>query len=263
MFFCLYSSVLQSSSLSLQNQPASAASLQVPGHLLQPSQSYVPAVPSTAPVQPSYVPASQTVLQTYSSLPSSAQQQATILQPVQPPAAQSTSTVPQMANIQSCPITGQPGQPIIQANAAVLKSFTPGMQQLASTNILPPLQQVEPSQTLPSLQQATQNLLPDQQSTVQHLTSVQNLPASQCSVQPVSAFIAVQHVPTVQRGASSLQHGQEDPLLIAQVTAQKVFHATGIIAAGKADFQESAFLSAPSQTGHRVDVPAHQVSFKV
>lgn len=256
----------------------------MPGHLLQPSQSYVPAVPIAVPVQPSYVPASQPVqLQTYSSLPSTAQQQASILQPVQCTPAQSISTVPQMANIQSCPLTRQSGQPY----ATVPQSYTPGVQQLGSAQILPPLQQAELGQTLPLLQQAIQNLLPDQQSagsTVQHLTNVQNLPASQCSVQPVSAYIAVQHSPTVQsfqeaaalqqtmqasrRGASSLQHGssgaalmgQEDPLLTVQVTAQKSLHTAGTIAAGKADFKESAFLAAPSQTSHTNEVPAQQVS---
>ncbi|XP_053092215.1 serine/threonine-protein kinase WNK2-like isoform X3 [Pangasianodon hypophthalmus] len=284
---------LQSSTLGLQSQPASAASLQVPGHLLQPSQSYMPAVPSAVPVQPSYVPASQPVQpQTYSSLPSTAQQQATIIQPVQATPAQSTSTVPQMANIQSCPLTRQSGQTIAQANAIVPQSYTPGVQQFASTHILPPLQQAEAGQTVPSLQKATQNLLPDQQSagsTVQHLTNVQTLPASQCSVQPVSAYIAVQHASTVQsfqevaalqlsmqasqRGASSLQLGssgatpigQEDPLLTAQATMQKGLHAAGMIAAGKADFKESAILTAPLQTSHTIEVavqpaPASQQS---
>ncbi|XP_053092219.1 serine/threonine-protein kinase WNK2-like isoform X6 [Pangasianodon hypophthalmus] len=283
----------QSSTLGLQSQPASAASLQVPGHLLQPSQSYMPAVPSAVPVQPSYVPASQPVQpQTYSSLPSTAQQQATIIQPVQATPAQSTSTVPQMANIQSCPLTRQSGQTIAQANAIVPQSYTPGVQQFASTHILPPLQQAEAGQTVPSLQKATQNLLPDQQSagsTVQHLTNVQTLPASQCSVQPVSAYIAVQHASTVQsfqevaalqlsmqasqRGASSLQLGssgatpigQEDPLLTAQATMQKGLHAAGMIAAGKADFKESAILTAPLQTSHTIEVavqpaPASQQS---
>ncbi|XP_053092220.1 serine/threonine-protein kinase WNK2-like isoform X7 [Pangasianodon hypophthalmus] len=285
--------VQQSSTLGLQSQPASAASLQVPGHLLQPSQSYMPAVPSAVPVQPSYVPASQPVQpQTYSSLPSTAQQQATIIQPVQATPAQSTSTVPQMANIQSCPLTRQSGQTIAQANAIVPQSYTPGVQQFASTHILPPLQQAEAGQTVPSLQKATQNLLPDQQSagsTVQHLTNVQTLPASQCSVQPVSAYIAVQHASTVQsfqevaalqlsmqasqRGASSLQLGssgatpigQEDPLLTAQATMQKGLHAAGMIAAGKADFKESAILTAPLQTSHTIEVavqpaPASQQS---
>lgn len=261
-------------------------SLQVPGHLLQPSQSYVPAVPNTAPVQPSYVPASQPVqLQTYTSLPFTAQQQAAILQPVQPTPAQSTSPAPQMANIQSCSLIGQSVQPIAKANAAVAQSFTPGVQQLAITHILPPLQHSEPGQTLPSMQQATQNLLPDHQSagsTVQHLTNVQNLPASQCSVQPISAYIAAQHTPPVQsfqevaalqlkmqasqRGPSSMQHGssgatlmdRDDPLLTAQATSHKGLHAASTI-----DFKESAFLTAPLQTVHMIDVPVQQVSFKV
>lgn len=289
-FLCLCSSsVLQSSTLSLQTQPASAASLQVPGHLLQPSQSYVPAVPNTVPVQPSYVPASQPVqLQTYSSLPSHlAQQQATIIQPVQTTPAQSKSTVPQMVNIQSCPLPRQSGQPIAQANAAVPQSYSPGVQQLASTHILPPLQQAEAGQTLPSMQQVIQNLLPDQQSadsTVQRLTNVQHLPASQRGVQPVSAYGAVQHASTVQsfqdaaalqlnmqasqRGASSLQQGstgvavmgQEDPLVTGQATTQKGLHAAGKIAAGRTDFKESAIRTAPLQTSHTVDVPAQPVS---
>ncbi|XP_060787577.1 serine/threonine-protein kinase WNK2-like isoform X2 [Neoarius graeffei] len=274
-----------SSTLSLQTQPASAASLQVPGHLLQPSQSYVPAVPNTVPVQPSYVPASQPVqLQTYSSLPSHlAQQQATIIQPVQTTPAQSKSTVPQMVNIQSCPLPRQSGQPIAQPNAAVPQSYSPGVQQLASTHILPPLQQAEAGQTLPSMQQVIQNLLPDQQSadsTVQRLTNVQHLPASQRGVQPVSAYGAVQHASTVQsfqdaaalqlnmqasqRGASSLQQGstgvavmgQEDPLVTGQATTQKGLHAAGKIAAGRTDFKESAIRTAPLQTSHTVDVPA-------
>lgn len=279
---------MQSSTLGLQSQPASAASLQVPGHLLQPSQSYVQAVPNTVPLQPSYVPACQPVQpQTFSSLPSTAQQQATIIQSVQSTPAQSASTIPQMVNVQSCPLTRLSGQPIAQANATVPQSYTPGVQQLASTHILPPLQQAEAGQTLPSLQQATQNVLPDQQSagsTVQHLTNVQNLPASQCSVQPISGYIAVQHASTVQsfqeaaalklsmqasqRGAPSLQHGlsgattmgQDDSLLSGQATKQKGLHAAGMIAAGKSDFKESAILTAPSQTSHKIEVPAQLVS---
>lgn len=265
-------SVLQSSNLGLQSQPASAVSLQVPGHLLLPSQTYVTAVPNTAPVQPSYVPASQPVqMHTYSSLPSTAQQQATILQPVQPTPAQSTSPVPQMASIQSCSLIGQCGQSVVQANAAVPQSFTPGVQQLASMHILPPLQQSEPGQMLPSMQQATQNVLADQQSagsTAQHLTNVQNLPASQCSVQPVTAYIAAQHAPSAlqlnmqasHRAPSSVQHdssaatpmSREDPML------------TSCKGLSTVDFKEStAFLPAPLQTIHMIAAPVQQVSFKV
>lgn len=277
---------MQSTTLGLLSQPTSAASLQVPGHLFQPSQSYVPTVPNTVPVQPSYAPTSQPMQpQTYSSLPTIAQQEATVLQPVLPTPAQGTSTVLQIVNMQSCPLTRQSVQPVVQANATVPQSYSPGVQQLPSTHILPPLQQAEPGQTLPPLQQAGQNLLPDQQAaslTVQHLTNVQNLQASQCSVQPVSAYIAVQHASTVQnfqeaaalqlnmqaaqREASSMQHGspgaalirQEDPLLT--VTTQKGLHAAGMIAAGKADFKESTFITPPLQTSHIIEVPAQPVS---
>ncbi|KAF4070642.1 hypothetical protein AMELA_G00287690 [Ameiurus melas] len=276
--------VQQSCTLGLQSQPASAASLQVPGHLLQPSQSYVQAVPNTVPLQPSYVAACQPVQpQTFSSLPSTAQQQATIIQSVQSTPAQSALTVPQMVNVQSCPLTRLSEQPIAQANATVPQSYTLGVQQLASMHILPPLQQAEAGQTLPSMQQTTQNVLPDQQSagsTVQHLTNVQNLPALQCSVQPVSGYIAVQHASTVQsfqeaaalqlsmqaspRGAPSLQHGlsgaatmgQDNSLPSGQATKQKGLHAAGMIAAGKSDFKESAILTVPSQSSHKIEVPA-------
>ncbi|KAM9475128.1 serine/threonine-protein kinase WNK2 [Clarias gariepinus] len=272
-----------SSTLGLQSQPAPAASLQVAGHMLQPSQSYVPAGPNTVPVQPGYVPASQPVQpQTYAPLPSAAQQQATVIQPVQSAPAQSTSIVPQMVNVQSCTLTRQSGQPIVQANATVPQSYSSCMQQLASTHILPGLQQAEAGQTLPSFQQVAQNLLPDQQSvasTVQHLTNVHSLPASQCSVQPVSAYTAAQHVSTVhsfqeatalqpsmqtsQRGTTSLQHGallvgQGEPLLTGQATTQ-VLHTAGMIAPGKVDFKESVILTAPLQTSHRTEVPGQLV----
>ncbi|XP_053359180.1 serine/threonine-protein kinase WNK2-like isoform X3 [Clarias gariepinus] len=275
--------VQQSSTLGLQSQPAPAASLQVAGHMLQPSQSYVPAGPNTVPVQPGYVPASQPVQpQTYAPLPSAAQQQATVIQPVQSAPAQSTSIVPQMVNVQSCTLTRQSGQPIVQANATVPQSYSSCMQQLASTHILPGLQQAEAGQTLPSFQQVAQNLLPDQQSvasTVQHLTNVHSLPASQCSVQPVSAYTAAQHVSTVhsfqeatalqpsmqtsQRGTTSLQHGallvgQGEPLLTGQATTQ-VLHTAGMIAPGKVDFKESVILTAPLQTSHRTEVPGQLV----
>ncbi|KAI5621930.1 serine/threonine-protein kinase WNK2-like, partial [Silurus asotus] len=259
--------------------PSSAASMQVPGHLLQASQSYMPAVPNVVPLQPSYVPASQPVQpQAYSSLPSTAQKQATILQPVQPTPAYSSSGVPKMVSIQSCPLT----RPIAQANASVPQGYAAGMQQLASTHIQPPLQQIEAGQTLVSLQQA-KHLLPDQQSvssTVQQLTNVQNLPASQCTVQPVSAYIAVQHPFSVQsfqetpalqismQASHRIHHGssgaapmsQEDTLLTEQATAQKDLNAAGMIAAGKADFKESASLTVPLQTSHRIDVTAQVVS---
>lgn len=252
--------------------------------MLQPSQSYVPAGPNTVPVQPGYVPASQPVQpQTYAPLPSAAQQQATVIQPVQSAPAQSTSIVPQMVNVQSCTLTRQSGQPVVQANATVPQSYSSCMQQLASTHILPGLQQAEAGQTLPSFQQVAQNLLPDQQSvasTVQHLTNVHSLPASQCSVQPVSAYTAAQHVSTVhsfqeatalqpsmqtsQRGTTSLQHGallvgQGEPLLTGQATTQ-VLHTAGMIAPGKVDFKESVILTAPLQTSHRTEVPGQLVS---
>ncbi|XP_046727040.1 serine/threonine-protein kinase WNK2-like isoform X3 [Silurus meridionalis] len=267
-----------SSTLGVQSQPASAASMQVPAHLLQASQSYMPAVPNAVPLQPSYVPASQPVQpQAYSSLPSTAQKQATIIQPVQPTPAYSSSGVPQMVSVQSCPLT----RPIAQANASVPQGYAAGMQQLASTHIQPSLQQIEAGQTLVSLQQA-KHLLPDQQSvssTVQQLTNVQNLPASQCTVQPVSAYIAVQHPFSVQsfqetpalqismQASHRIHHGpsgaapisQEDTLLTEQATTQKDLNAAGMIAAGKADFKESASLTVPLQTSHRIDVTA-QVS---
>ncbi|XP_046727045.1 serine/threonine-protein kinase WNK2-like isoform X7 [Silurus meridionalis] len=270
--------VQQSSTLGVQSQPASAASMQVPAHLLQASQSYMPAVPNAVPLQPSYVPASQPVQpQAYSSLPSTAQKQATIIQPVQPTPAYSSSGVPQMVSVQSCPLT----RPIAQANASVPQGYAAGMQQLASTHIQPSLQQIEAGQTLVSLQQA-KHLLPDQQSvssTVQQLTNVQNLPASQCTVQPVSAYIAVQHPFSVQsfqetpalqismQASHRIHHGpsgaapisQEDTLLTEQATTQKDLNAAGMIAAGKADFKESASLTVPLQTSHRIDVTA-QVS---
>ncbi|KAK3540099.1 hypothetical protein QTP70_025801, partial [Hemibagrus guttatus] len=258
--------VPQSSTLGLQSQPASAASLQVPGHLFQPSQSYVAAAQSPVPVQPSYVATNQPVQpQTYSSLSSTAQQQATIIQPVQPIPAQSTPSVPH-----SCTLTRQSGQPIAQGSAKVPQSYPPGVQKLASTHILPPLQQAEPGQTLPALQQAApKNVLPDQQSTMQHLTNVQNLPASQCSVQPVSAYRAIQHAvqsfpeaPALQLSVQTSQHGssgaaptgQEDPL---QATTQKGLHAApcSMIVAGKADFKEPVILTAPLQISHMFEVP--------
>ncbi|XP_058244696.1 serine/threonine-protein kinase WNK2-like isoform X4 [Hemibagrus wyckioides] len=247
-----------SSTLGLQSQPASAASMQVPGHLFQPSQSYVAAVQNPIPVQPSYVPANQPVQpQTYSSLPSTAQQQATIIQSVQPIPAQSTPSVPH-----SCTLTRQSGQPIVQGSATAPQSYPPGVQQLASTHILLPLQQAEPGQTTPVLQQAApKNVLPDQ-----HLTNVQNLPASQCSI---SAYRAVQHASAVQSfpeapalhlSVQTSQHGssgaaptgQEDPL---QATTRKALHAASMIAAGKADFKEPVILNAPLQTGYTIEVP--------
>ncbi|XP_058244699.1 serine/threonine-protein kinase WNK2-like isoform X7 [Hemibagrus wyckioides] len=250
--------VPQSSTLGLQSQPASAASMQVPGHLFQPSQSYVAAVQNPIPVQPSYVPANQPVQpQTYSSLPSTAQQQATIIQSVQPIPAQSTPSVPH-----SCTLTRQSGQPIVQGSATAPQSYPPGVQQLASTHILLPLQQAEPGQTTPVLQQAApKNVLPDQ-----HLTNVQNLPASQCSI---SAYRAVQHASAVQSfpeapalhlSVQTSQHGssgaaptgQEDPL---QATTRKALHAASMIAAGKADFKEPVILNAPLQTGYTIEVP--------
>ncbi|KAF5893214.1 serine/threonine-protein kinase WNK2-like isoform X1, partial [Clarias magur] len=277
-----------SSTLGLQSQPAPAASLQVVGHVLQPSQSYVPAVPNSVPVQPSYVPASQPVQpQAYTSLPSAAQQQATVIQPVQSVPAESTSIVPQMVNVQNCTLTRQSGQPIVQANATVPQSYSPCMQQLASTHILPVLQQAEAGQTLPSLQQVSQNLLPDQQSVasaMQHLPNVHSLPASQSNVQSVSAYTAAQIVSTVhsfqeaaalqpsmqtsQWGATSLQHGssgallmgQGEPLLTGQATTQKVLHTAGMMAPGKVDFKESVILTAPLQTSHRTEVPGQLVS---
>ncbi|XP_047678912.1 serine/threonine-protein kinase WNK2-like isoform X3 [Tachysurus fulvidraco] len=250
--------VQQSSTLGLQSQPAPVASMHVPGHLFQPSQSYVAAVQNAVPVQPSYMPASQTVQpQTYSSLPSTAQQQATVLP------AQSTSSVSQ-----SCTFTRQSGQPLAQASATVPQIYSCGVQQLAGTHILPPLQHTEPGQTLPPLQQAApKNILPDQQSvgsTVQHLTNVQIFPASQCTVQPVSAYRAVQHtsaeMPSLQLSMQTSQHisssaaqkGQEDHL---HATAQKGLHAVSMLAIGRADFQESVLLTAPLQPSHVIDDP--------
>lgn len=257
--------------MGLQDQPSSAVPLQVPVHLLQPSQSYMQAVPNTVHVQPSYVLASQPMQsQTYSSLPSTAQQQLTVLHLVQPTPAQSTSTVPQKTDIQSCPLARQS----VQANATAPPNYPPGVQKLTSTHVLPPLQQAEPGQALPSLQQATQNIPPDQQFAVQNLPNVQNLPASQ----PASAYIAVQHASTVQNfqeaaalqlsmqasetGASSQQHclsgaslkSQEDPLMTAQATSQKGLHVASMIAAGKENVKESSF-----QTSHTFDVPAQPV----
>lgn len=232
--------------------------MQVPGHLFQPSQSYVAAVQNPVPVQPSYVPANQPVQpQTYSSLPSTAQQQATIIQPVQPIPAQNTPSVPH-----SCTLTRQSGQPIVQGSATVPQSYPPGVQQLASAHILLPLQQAEPGQMLQ--QAAPKNVLPDQ-----HLTNVQNLPASQCSV---SAYRAVQHASAVQsfseapalqlsvqkRGSSSAAPtAQEDPL---QATTRKALHAASLITAGKADFKEPVILTAPLQTSHTTEVPVQLVS---
>ncbi|KAK2840866.1 hypothetical protein Q7C36_012445 [Tachysurus vachellii] len=215
-----------------------------------------PSVPA-----PSYMPASQMVQpQTYSSLPSTAQQQPTVLP------AQSTSCVPQ-----SCTLTRQSGQPLAQASATIPQIYSCGVQQLASTHILPPLQHTEPGQTLPPLQQAApKNILPDQQSagsTVQHLTNVQIFPASQCTVQPVSAYRAVQHTSTVQSSpetpslqlsmqtsqhisSSAAQKGQED-----HATTHKGLHAVSMLAIGKADFQESVLLTAPLQPSHTIDDP--------
>ncbi|TSL97260.1 Serine/threonine-protein kinase WNK2 [Bagarius yarrelli] len=259
-----------SSALGLQSQTASAASMQqVPGHLFQPTQSYMPAVQKPVPVQPSYMSASQPMQpQMYSSLPSTAQQQATIIQPVQLIPAQSAAGVSQ-----NCPLAKQSGQPLAPACAAVPQSYTSGIHQLASTNILPALQHAEPGQTLQSLHQATQNVLPDQQSaasTLQHLTNVQNLSSSQCSMQPVPAYRALQHASAVQsfQDAAALQlsmqtaqhgssgatlAGQEDLLLTGHATTQKGHHAAGIIAGGKA----GSVIPTSLQTSHMIDVPVH------
>lgn len=251
MRISLFFSLLQSSTLGLLNQPVSAAPMQVSGHLFQPSQSYVPAVANAVPLQPSYVPASQPVqLQTYSSLPFTAQQQAAVIQPLP---AQGTLSVPQ-----SCPPTRQSGQPVVQAGATVPQSYTPAVQQLASTHILPPLQPAEPGQTLPSLQQATQNVLPDHQSATS-------------TVQPITAYRAVPHASTVQSfpeapalqlSMQASQHappraaptGQEDGPLTGQATTQKGFYAAGMIAV------DSVILTAPLQTSHAIEVPVQPVS---
>ncbi|KAL6456637.1 hypothetical protein MHYP_G00351810 [Metynnis hypsauchen] len=261
---------------------APAPTLQIHAHVLQPSQSYS-AASVVAPIQPSYPPTAQSVLpQSFPSVPSTAQQPSTFVQqlPVQQP-AQSTLIAPPLLNVQSYSAVGQTGQPSVQAN---VHPRAP-VQQTVSTQSYVPVGTVQTlpaaaSQVLPSLLQAvgaaTQTLPPIKQATaatVQHVANAPNLEASQSSVQPVSAYVPVQQVSTVQSypdvaalplsmqtvqtGASSLPQGQHASLQpipdqqpaqpTGQATARQGFHPVGVTAGGKiTELTESLQSVAPA-----------------
>ncbi|XP_062855236.1 serine/threonine-protein kinase WNK2-like [Trichomycterus rosablanca] len=264
----------QSSSLGLQSQPASAFALQVPGHVLQPSQNYVSTVSTSVPVPPIYMPSQPVQPQSYPSVPPTAQQQATMTQLLQHTHTQGIPAAPQVANVQSCSLAGQSGQ----ANATI-QSYNPAGQQVASSQTLPPLQQTAAAQTLQHLQQvvdaATVILPPVQQAAGG--ANVQNLPDSQDSGQPASTYIPVQYssavqsfeenVPlqlsmqSIQTAASSLQHGLTAAPPMQQQAAQQTgqtslhpgFHTTGAASAGIAELNESARQTASLQAGVPAD----------
>ncbi|KAL7827556.1 hypothetical protein SRHO_G00332740 [Serrasalmus rhombeus] len=265
---------------------APTPTLQIHAHVLQPSQSYS-AASVVASIQPSYPPTAQSVLpQSYPSVPSTAQQQSTFVQqlPVQQP-AQSTLIAPPLLNVQSYSAVGQTGQPSVQANvhphAPVQQTVsTQSYVPVGTVQTLPAVQPAAASQVLPSVLQAvgaaTQTLPPGKQATaatVQHVANAPNLEASPSSVQPVSAYVPVQQVSTVQSypdiaslplsmqtvetGASSLPQGQHAPMqpisdqqptqLTGQATAHQGFHPMGVTAGGKiTELTESLQSVAPA-----------------
>ncbi|XP_066499459.1 serine/threonine-protein kinase WNK2-like isoform X2 [Hoplias malabaricus] len=248
-----------------------AATMQIHAHLLQPSQSYSAApvvTPAVAPTQPSYSHAGLCVQpQSYPSVPSTAQQQATISTHLlaQKP-AQSPVIAPLVVNVPSYPVIGHMSQPNVQANvhppALLQQTVSPqSYVPVVSAQALPPVQPAAASQTLLPLQQAvganTQILPTGQQATAASAQHVVNMPnillASQNTVQPVSAYIPVQPISAVhnysedttlqlsmhaeQTGASSLQHGTAAPAQM-QPRLESVAHQQPAQLAGHQAFHQ-------------------------
>ncbi|KAI4894080.1 hypothetical protein NFI96_032950 [Prochilodus magdalenae] len=274
---------------------APAPTPQIHPHLFQPSQSYSAAsatAPALAPTQASYGPAGQSVVpQSNPSVPSTAQQQATFVPqlPAQP-LAQSTLIAPALVNVQSYTV-GLAGQPSVQAS---VHPPAPVQQTVSTQSCMPvgtaqTLPLVQPAtaatnQTLPALLQAvgsTPHTLPlVHQATgaiVHHVANAPPLPASQSNVQPVSAYVPVQQVSTVQSypdaatlplsmqtvqtGASSLQHAalapmqsRPDPVSLRQpaqptgpAIAHQGFHPASVTAGGKmTELTESLQSASPA-----------------
>ncbi|KAL7884358.1 hypothetical protein AOLI_G00071280 [Acnodon oligacanthus] len=291
----IYQSLQEPISTATRQSGAPAPTLQIHAHVLQPSQTYS-AASAVAPIQPSYPPTVQSVLpQSYTSVPSTAQQQSTFVQqlPVQQP-AQSTLIAPPLLNVQSYSAVGQPGQPSanVHPHAPVQQTVsTQSYVPVGTVQTLPAVQPAAASQVLPSLLQAvgaaTQTLPPVKQATaatVQHVANAPNLEASQSSVQPVSAYLPVQQVSTVQSypdiaalplgmqtvqtGASSLPQGQHASMQpipdqqpaqpTGQSPAHQGFHPMGVTAGGKiAELTESLQSVAPAAASV---FPSHVVS---
>lgn len=204
-------SILQSSSLGLHGHPTSAIGLQVPGHVLQPSQNYMSGVSNSVP--PVYMPASQPLPpQNYPSGPPTAQPHATVTQLLQ--------------HTQSIPAAPQ-----VQVNAAI-QSYTP--VAIANSQTFSILQQATAAQTLQPVHQvvdASSSVLP----VVQQAAGETNihLPDVLDCRQPASTYIPVQYISSiqsfqenvplqsVQTAASSLQHGLATAPPMQQQAAQQ------------------------------------------
>ncbi|XP_066499461.1 serine/threonine-protein kinase WNK2-like isoform X4 [Hoplias malabaricus] len=267
----IYQSLQEPISTATQQSGLPAATMQIHAHLLQPSQSYSAApvvTPAVAPTQPSYSHAGLCVQpQSYPSVPSTAQQQATISTHLlaQKP-AQSPVIAPLVVNVPSYPVIGHMSQPNVQANvhppALLQQTVSPqSYVPVVSAQALPPVQPAAASQTLLPLQQAvganTQILPTGQQATAASAQHVVNMPnillASQNTVQPVSAYIPVQPISAVhnysedttlqlsmhaeQTGASSLQHGTAAPAQM-QPRLESVAHQQPAQLAGHQAFHQ-------------------------